>query len=269
MSSKIPDTVLIPLSRNCPPYRIDDVSADSRYVRIRKTGPDVLALVPPGDDAGGYRIRLISELQAYSTKSITTRRYHRLLYALLFGFAPLLLIAALIVTSAGLIPMPDNSVLSSTAPIVCLGVLIIYLVLMLTPNVGAAYTLTSAVYPTNPEYALRDISTSGSGIRYLTEDDFAGEAAMEALRHDVLSLPESVGKEEWAALWVLAARNHLYASALVSIRKLAQLRLDQILKERRREFAAELQVCLEDLGDTSSQSPPTSPGEGTDTREAA
>ncbi|MCG7308317.1 hypothetical protein [Brachybacterium sp. ACRRE] len=269
MSRKFPETVLVPLSHNRPPYRIDDVSSDSRYVRIRKTGPDVLALVPPGDDAHGYRTRLINELQAYSTKSITTRRYDRLLYVLLFGFVPLLLIASLFVTSAGMIPLPDNSVLSSTAPILCLGALVMYLVLALTPNVGVAYTLTSAVYPTNPEYALRDIVASGSGIRYLTEDDFTSEVAMEALRHDVLDRPSSVGAEEWAALWVLASRDSLYASALVSVRKLAQLHLDQTLKERKREFAAELQVCIEDLGDTSPSAPPTSPGEGTDTREAA
>src|SRR5699024_10297625 len=68
------DTIRVPLASNTPPYRIDEVGEHDCYVRIRRPGPDLLALVPPGDCATGFRTRLISELQAHASRQIATRR---------------------------------------------------------------------------------------------------------------------------------------------------------------------------------------------------
>lgn len=267
MSTRAPDTVLVPLSSNAPPYRIDDVATGDHYVRIRKVGPDVLALVPPGDDAAGFRDTLVAELRAYSLRDIATLRYDRLLYALLFVAVPMVGMALLVCLSLDVFTVLRGSVLERTAQPIVIAALVGYGALVLLPKVGLAHTLTSARYPSDPEYALREMPESG--IRYLTEDDLRdGSAAMDALRHDVLGDPGSVRAEEWAALWVLAARDQLYGSALVTTRKLAQIRLEEIIAHRSREFSAEMQVSLEDLENTPSQPPPTSPGEDHE-REAA
>ncbi|WP_341855865.1 hypothetical protein [Brachybacterium sp. GPGPB12] len=255
MNTRAPDTVLVPLSSNAPPYRIDDVSTGDHYVRIRKVGPDVLALVPPGDDAAGFRDTLVAEPRAYSLRDIATRattacctrrssspsRWSgwrcwcacRWTSSRCFG-------------GPSWRRPPSRSSWPHWWPTARWCSL---------PKVGLAHTLTSARYPADPEYAAREMSESG--IRYLTEDDLRdGSAAMDALRHDVLGDPRSVRAEEWAVLWVLAARDELYGSALVTTRKLAQIRLEEIIARRSREFSAEMQVSLEDLENTPSRPRP-------------
>lgn len=267
MSAHPADPVLVPLSANTPPYRIDDPSPGGHYVRIRKAGPDVLVLVPPGDDASGFRDTLIAELRAHSVRGIDTRRYDWLLYGLLFVLVPLMLLTLLVCLSLNLVPSLAGSSLGTTAPAVVMALMLGYGALVLMPRVGLAHVLTSAQYPRDPEHALREISESG--IRYLTEDDLDdGTASMDSLRHDVLTSPATVRAEEWAALWVLAARDELYGSALVTTRKLAQIRLEETIQDRAREFSAEMQVSLDDLESMLDPSPPTSPGENHE-REAA
>src|SRR5699024_7467110 len=118
---------------------------------------------------------------------------------------------------------------------------------------------TTVAYPRDPEDALR--GRDGAGLRYLSIDELRGDAAMEALRHDVLARPGSLHPEEWAALWALAARDDLYPSALVSIRELAWLRLEESMTAGARGFAAQMQVASEAFECAQAQVPPASPGE--------
>ena len=262
------DTIRVPLASNTPPYRIDEVGEHDCYVRIRRPGPDLLALVPPGDCATGFRTRLISELQAHASRQIATRRLDGLLIALLFVAIPLLLVSACIAAAAGITPFPAGSVLARSTPIVMLALLLGYVVVMLIPRHGLVDQVTSVPYPRDPEDALGEMEESG--IRYLREDDLRGDTAMEALRHDVLARPGSVNPEEWAALWALAARDELYASALVSVRDLARLRLAEATRSGARGFSAQMQVAIEGFESALTQPPPTSSGEEyTDTEEAS
>lgn len=261
------DTVHVPLSSNTPPYRIDDVSDGDYYVRVRRRGTDVLALVPPGDGALGFRARLVAELQAYSTRSIPTRRYGTLLCILLFGVIPAVLLAMLGSITAGLFGFLEGSVLEDTMPVAILALLVGYGIIVVAPRAGLAHTITSATYPADPEDALRDLSNAG--IRFLTEGDLRGGLAMETLRHDILVAPHTIRPEEWSALWVLAARDGLYGSALFSVQRLAELRLDESVRRRAWEFSVEMQVALDDLESATALVPPTSPGEHSDQEGAA
>lgn len=83
MTSPRRDTIYGPLHSNAPPYRIDESGNGDCCVRIRRGGPDLLVLVPPGDGAPEFRSRLIAELQAYSVRSISTRRFGRLLFGII------------------------------------------------------------------------------------------------------------------------------------------------------------------------------------------
>jgi len=91
MTSPGSDTIHVPLSANFPPYRIDESGNGDCCVRIRRGGPDLLVLVPPGDGAPEFRSQLIAELQAYSVRSIVSRSFGGLLSMLLprFGLAVL------------------------------------------------------------------------------------------------------------------------------------------------------------------------------------
>lgn len=261
------DTIRVPLASNTPPYRIDEVGEHNCYVRIRRPGPDLLALVPPGDCPRGFRTRLIGELQAYAARRISTRRFDGVLVALLFVALPLLLVSAAVATAAGISPFAAGTVLARAAPIVTLALLFGYVVVLLAPGYGLVEQVTSVTYPRDPEDALRAMPEAG--IRYLSEDELRGDAAMEALHHDVLVRPGSIHAEEWAALWALAARDGLYPSALISIRELAQLRLREAARSGARVFSAQMQEAIEGFESALAQPPPTSPGESTDTEEAS
>lgn len=261
------DTIRVPLSSNTPPYRIDEVGPQDCYVRIRRQGSDLFVLVPPGDGAVGFRTRLVEELRAYAARRISTRRFDGVLAAVLFVVVPLLLLVASLATTAGVSPLPPGSVLARAAPIVSLTGLLGYVVVLLAPRYGLLDAVTTVAYPRDPEDALRGMD--GAGIRYLGVNELAGGPAMEALRHDVLDRPGSIHPEEWAALWALAARDDLFPSALVSIRKLAQLRLDEATTAGARGFAAQMQVAIEAFESAQAHLPPTSPGEITGTQEEA
>lgn len=267
MSTLGPDTIRVPLASNTPPYRIDEVGERDCFVRIRRPGPDLLALVPPGDRAPGFRTQLIAELQAYAARRISTRRFDGMLIVLLFVVLPLLLVAATVATAASLSPFPAGSVLARALPVMFLALLVGYVVVLLAPRYGLIESFTTVVYPRDPEDALADMPDAG--IRYLSEDDLRGDAAMESLRHDVLTRPASIRPEEWAALWALAARDDLYPSALVSIRDLARLRLREATRFGARGFSAQMQVALEGFESALAAAPPTSPGDSTDTEEAS
>ena len=261
------DTIRVPLSSNTPPYRIDEVGPRDCYVRIRRPGPDLLVLVPPGDGAIGFRTRLVEELRAYAARRISTRRLDGVRAAVLFLAVPLLLVAATVATAAGVSPFPPGSILARATPIVSLAVLLGYVVVLVPPRYGLIEAVTTVAYPRDPEDALRGMD--GAGIRYLSIDELRGDAAMEALRHDVLDRPGSIHPEEWAALWALAASDDLYPSALVSIRKLAWLRLEEAMTAGARGFAAQMQVAIEAFECAQAQLPPTSPGEISGTEEEA
>lgn len=267
MSTLGPDTIRVPLASNTPPYRVDEVGDRDCYVRIRRPGADLLALVPPGDCAPGFRTQLVAELQAYAARRISTRRFDGVLMALLFAVLPMLLLAATVVTAAGLSPIPEGSVLARALPVMFLAILTAYVIVLLAPRFSLIESFTTVAYPYDPEDALADMPDAG--IRYLSEDDLHGDAAMEALRHDVLDRPESIRPEEWAALWALAARDDLYSSALMSIRDLARLRLREATRSDARVFSAQMQVALEGFESALTRSPPTSSGESTDTEEAS
>lgn len=83
MTSPRHDAILVPLSSSSPPYRIDDAAVGDCCVRIRRRGPDLLVLVPPGDGAPEFRSRLIAELQAYAVRNISPRRFGQVLFGLL------------------------------------------------------------------------------------------------------------------------------------------------------------------------------------------
>lgn len=261
------DTIRVPLSSNTPPYRIDEVGPRDSYVRIRRLGSDLLVLVPPGDGAVGFRARLVEELRAYAARRVSTRRFDGVLGAVLFVVVPLLLLVATLVTAAGVSPLPPGSVLARAAPIVLAALLLGYVAVLLEPRYGLVESVTTVPYPRDPEDALRGMD--GAGIRYLGVNELAGGPAMEALRHDVLARPGSLHPEEWAALWALAARDDLYPSALVSIRELAWLRLEESMTAGARGFAAQMQVAIEAFECAQAHLPPTSPGEITGTQEEA
>src|SRR5690625_1814695 len=136
------DTIRVPLASNTPPYSIDEFGEHDCYVRIRRPGPDLIALVPPGDCATGFRTRLISELQAHASRQIATRRLDGLLIALLFVAIPLLLVSACIAAAAGVTPFPAGSVLARSTPIVMLALLLGYVV-----EIGRAQVCTSVTCP--------------------------------------------------------------------------------------------------------------------------
>src|SRR5699024_5660396 len=190
------DTIRVPLASNTPPYRIDEVGEHDCYVRIRRPGPDLLALVPPGDCATGFRTRLISELQAHASRQIATRRLDGLLIALLFVAIPLLLVSACIAAPAGITPFPAGSVLARPTPCVRPALLLGYVVVLRIPRQGLVARVAWGLSPRRPGAASGEMEESG--IRYLRQDDLRGDTAMEALRHDVLARPGSVDPEEWA-----------------------------------------------------------------------
>src|SRR5699024_6314262 len=119
--------------------------------------------------------------------------------------------------------------------------------------------VTSVPYPRDREDALGEMEESG--IRYLRVDELRGDSAVVSLRHDVLASPGPVNPEEWAAMWALAARDELYASALVSVRDLARLRLAEATRSGARGFSAQMQVAIEGFESALTQPPPTSSGE--------
>src|SRR5699024_5512110 len=164
-------------------------------------------------------------------------------------------------------PFPAGSVLARAAPVAAVALLAGYVVVLLTPRHGLVEQVTSVAYPRDPEDALAAMPEAG--IRYLSEDDLRGDAAMEALRHDVLARPESIRAEEWAAIWALAARDELYASALVSVQELARLRLRAATRSGVRGFSAQMQVAIEGFESALAEPPPTFPGDSTSTEEAS
>lgn len=197
------DAIHVPLSSNSPPYRIDESGNGDCCVCIRRRVADLLVLVPPGDRAPEFRSRLIAELQAFSVRSIETRRFGRLLFGLL------------------------------------------------RPGLQLA-----ATYPADPVDALRDMPTSA--LRYLSADELSGGPAMEALRRTLLDSPSSIRSEERSALWILAARDEYYASALSAVRRFAELRFDESIRARAREFSVEMQVAFDELESATGMVPPTS-----------
>ncbi|GAA1491447.1 hypothetical protein [Brachybacterium sacelli] len=89
-------------------------------------------------------------------------------------------------------------------------------------------------------------------------DDLSGVPAMEALRRTLLDSPGLIRPEERSALWILAARDEYYASALSAVRRLAQLRFDESVRASAREFSFEMQVAVDELESASGLAPPTS-----------
>lgn len=172
-------------------------------MRIRRRGPDLLVLVPPGDRAPEFRSRLIAELQAYSVRSISTRRFGRLLFGII------------------------------------------------RPGLQLA-----ASYPADPVDALRDMPASA--LRFLTADELGGKPAMRALRRSLLDSPGLIRPEERSALWILAAHDEYYASALSAVRRLAELRFDESIRALASGFSIEMQVTLDDLESGAGMAPPTS-----------
>lgn len=197
------DTIAVPLSTNSLPYRIDEVVDGACCVRVRRRGPDLLVLVPPGDSAREFRCRLIAELRAYSVRSVVMRRRRRLLSGIL--------------------------------------------------RLGM---LQSATYPADPIDALRDLQDKS--LRYLTADELTGGPAMDALRRTLLDSPGSIRPDERSALWLLAAHDRFYPSALSAVRRLAELRFVETVESRAREFAVEMQVTLDELESEGMVAPPTS-----------
>lgn len=114
----------------------------------------------------------------------------------------------------------------------------------------------AASSPVDPAVALRDMPDSG--LRCLFADELSGGPAMEALRRTLLDSPSSLRPEERSALWILAARDEYYASALSAVRRLAELRFDESIRARAREFSIEMQVALDDLESAAGMAPPTS-----------
>src|SRR5699024_4610864 len=235
-------------------------------LRARR-GPALPVPAPPGVAAAGSRTRLLGTRRAPPARQVSTRHFDGVLAAVLFVVVPLLLLVATVATAAGVAPLPPGSVLVRAAPIVSLTLLVGYVAVLLAPRYGLLEAVTTVAYPRDPEDALRGMD--GAGIRYLSIDELRGGPAMESLRHDVLDRPGSIHPEEWAALWALAARDDLYSSALVSIRKLAHLRLDEATTAGARGFAAQMQVAIEAFESAQAQLPPTSPGEISGTEEEA
>lgn len=196
------DTIHVPLSTNSPPYRIDEATDRDCCVRIHRRGPALLVLVPPGDGAREFRCRLIAELQAYSVRSVATRRFGRMLTWI-----------------------------------------------RLT-------VLGSAIYPADPADALR--SMPDTKLRYLLADELCGSPAMDSLRRTLLDSPGSIRPEERSALWVLAAHDDFYPSALSAVRRLGELRFVETVESRARGFAVEMQVTLDELESEGTGAPPTS-----------
>ncbi|MGP9843317.1 hypothetical protein [Brachybacterium sp. 107] len=203
MTSPYRDNIHVSFASNSPPYRIDDAAVGDCCVRIRRRGPDLLVLVPPGDRAPEFRSRLIAELQAYAVRNISPRRFGQVLFGLLH------------------------------------------------PGLRLA-----ASYPVDPAVALRDMPTSD--LRYLSADELSGGPAMEALRRTLLDSPSSLRPEERSALWILAARDEYYASALSATHRLAQLRFQETIRTRTRESSVEMQVILDELESEGVLAPPTS-----------
>lgn len=116
--------------------------------------------------------------------------------------------------------------------------------------------LLSATYPSDPVDALRD--QPDTSFRFLTTDELSGGPAMDALRRTLLDSPREIRPEERSALWVLAAHDAFYPSALSTVRRLAELRFVETVESRAREFAVEMQVTLDELESEGMGAPPTS-----------
>lgn len=116
--------------------------------------------------------------------------------------------------------------------------------------------LLSATYPSDPIDALRDLPDSS--LRYLLADELSGGPAMDALRRTILDSPSEIRPEERSALWVLAAHDAFYPSALSTVRRLAELRFVETVESRAWEFAVEMQVTLDELESEGMSAPPTS-----------
>lgn len=114
----------------------------------------------------------------------------------------------------------------------------------------------AASYPVDPAAALRDMPDSG--LRCLFPDELSGGPAMKALRRTLLDSPGSIRPEERSALWILAARDEHYASALSAVRRLAELRFHESIRARAHEFSVEMQVALDELESEGTVAPPTS-----------
>lgn len=203
MTSPYRDNIHVSFASNSPPYRIYDAAVGDCCVRIRRRGPDLLVLVPPGDGAPEFRSRLIAELQACAVRNISPRRFGQVLFGLLH-------------------------------PVLRLAV----------------------SYPVDPAVALRDMPTSA--LRYSSADELSGGPAMGALRRSLLDSPGLIRPEERSALWILSARDEYYASALSAVRRLAELRFDESIRARAREFSIEMQVTLDELESAAGMAPPTS-----------
>ena len=95
-------------------------------------------------------------------------------------------------------------------------------------------------------------------LRFLTVDELSGGPAIDTLRRTLLDSPGSIRPEERSALWVLAAHDRFYPSALPVVRRLAELRFVETVESRAREFAVEMQVTLDELESEGMVAPPTS-----------
>lgn len=116
--------------------------------------------------------------------------------------------------------------------------------------------LLSATYPADPIDALRDLADIS--LRHLTADELSGGPAMDALRRMLLDSPSEIRPEERSALWVLAAHDAFYPSALSTVRRLAELRFVETVESRAWEFAVKMQLTLDELESEGMSAPPTS-----------
>lgn len=262
-----PDPVLVPLSANVPPYAIDPTTNGDHYIRIRRAGPDLLVLVPPGADAPDLRDQLITEMKARAVEKIGPFRRSRSRHTAAFC----LIVAALLAAGSA---AAVTGLYRSTEVVIALLALIVVAAAAVAYTAPKAISLLGAggcaVYPRDPQTLLDDLPPEAR-IRFLTEDDLRGDGsiAMTAMHKDVLESPSTILPAEWAVLWHLAARDELYASSLVTVNRLAEFRLDESLQDNHREFAVEMQLSLDDLERIPAKLPPTSPGEDSDTKEAA
>lgn len=240
-------TIQVPSGTFELPYDIGEPVA-GRYIRIRRSGCDVLYLVPPGADADEHRAVLGRSIWAAARGRTRSIASDRVLAVLVFLVLPALL---LILTSIFVARNGAHSALPGAGALVLFMAAILA---MLWPRHGAMDHLLSVQYPADPEVILREAPVSGF-MRYVTEADFAGSTALQSLLHAILHRPETVSDDVWSTLWIYAADDHLHPVASAYLRTLAGEHEQVTLDTTAEEFSIELGVARGDMAAAEHDQP--------------
>lgn len=250
------NVISVPLSSRKVPYRLEADGA-GRYVRIRRPGPDLIVLVPPGMNADDHETALRDAMRGAVTTRIKDRRFDLLLKILTFVVVPLVLVACIAVSNSRAV-LTALPYIALSLQIAFLVALVAYVVYLLLPAYGGIASLTSVNYPADPETLMRRLRDD-SGFRYLTDRTFVGSRQLTSLRRGVIDFPQDVDDATWANLWVLAGGGELYPSAALALDDAAARYERQSVDRFGSDFQAELDSALDDFDYVAPSEPIVAP----------